>query len=85
MDLRRTLLLLLPDYDLYYYQLGAFIFVLVAEFAEPRPHIDVKRKATFCEQKVAKKLFQLGRAGDTDTGPKSKTFFAPLFFKKAAA
>jgi hypothetical protein len=31
MDSRRTLLLLFPDYDLHYCQLGAFILVLVAE------------------------------------------------------
>jgi hypothetical protein len=36
-----------------------------------------KERATFCEQKVAKKLCQFGPVGFSATGPTDK--FAPLF------
>src|ERR1700723_1826657 len=42
-----------------------------------------ERNATFCEQKVAKNLVNLGRAGFTGTGPKSQQFLR-RFFQKAA-
>jgi hypothetical protein len=42
------------------------------------------RKATFCEQKIAKKLCYSGPVlGFSATGPKSKTFLR-RFFQKAA-
>jgi hypothetical protein len=45
------------------------------------------RKATFCEQKVAKKLYDAGPWALSGTKPMAQhkqKFFAPLFFKKAA-
>jgi hypothetical protein len=41
-------------------------------------------KASFCEQKEAKKLYLLwamGVIGDTDSGPAEPRVFAPLFSK----
>jgi hypothetical protein len=38
----------------------------------------------FVNKKKQKNFFRLDRAGDTATGPGKQTFFAPLFFKKAA-
>ncbi len=39
----------------------------------------------FVNKKKQKNFFTLGRAGFSATGPKEQKFFAPLFFKKAAA
>ena len=39
----------------------------------------------FVNKKKQKNFVQLGRAGDTATGSGEQKFFAPLFFKKAAA
>jgi hypothetical protein len=36
-------------------------------------------------KKKQKNFFKLGRAGFVATGPSEQKFFAPLFFKKAAA
>jgi hypothetical protein len=36
-------------------------------------------------EKKQKNFVHLGRAGFNDTGPAAQKFFAPLFFKKAAA
>jgi hypothetical protein len=38
----------------------------------------------FVNKKKQKNFVNLGRAGDTATGPAKQKFFAPLFFKKAA-
>jgi hypothetical protein len=35
--------------------------------------------------KKQKNFFKLGRAGFSAAGPNQQTFFAPLFFKKAAS
>jgi hypothetical protein len=40
-----------------------------------------ERKATFCEQKVAKNFVSLGRAGFGAAGPVQRSFCA-AFFKK---
>ncbi len=42
--------------------------------------VNRRRKATFCEQKAAKKLYNLGRAGFTARAQSRKVF--PPFFKK---
>jgi hypothetical protein len=48
--------------------------------------ISKRREALlFLKKKKQKNFFKLGRAGSNGTGPKSQKFFAPLFFKKAAA
>jgi hypothetical protein len=39
----------------------------------------------FVNKKKQKNFFDLGRAGFNASVPKSQTFFAPLFFKKAAS
>jgi hypothetical protein len=39
----------------------------------------------FVNKKKQKNFFNLGRAGFNATVPKEQKFFAPLFFKKAAA
>jgi hypothetical protein len=39
----------------------------------------------FVNKKKQKNFVILGRAGFVATGPSEQTFFAPLFFKKAAA
>ena len=39
----------------------------------------------FVNKKKQKNFFPLGPCCFSASGPKSKTFFAPLFFKKAAA
>jgi hypothetical protein len=39
----------------------------------------------FVNKKKQKNFFKLGRAGFCATGPEEQKFFAPLFFKKAAA
>jgi hypothetical protein len=42
-------------------------------------------RTTFCEQKVAKKLYLLrAHAARTPQAQRKQKFFAPLFFKKAA-
>jgi hypothetical protein len=44
-----------------------------------------RERLLFVNKKKQKNFAILGRAGDTATGPVEKKFFAPLFFKKAAA
>jgi hypothetical protein len=44
-----------------------------------------KGRLLFVNKKKQKNFVNLGRAGFVATGPVSKKFFAPLFFKKAAA
>jgi hypothetical protein len=39
----------------------------------------------FVNKKKQKNFVKLGRAGFAVTGPAKQTFFAPLFFKKAAS
>jgi hypothetical protein len=39
----------------------------------------------FVNKKKQKNFLKRGRAGFAGTGPAKQTFFAPLFFKKAAA
>jgi hypothetical protein len=39
----------------------------------------------FVNKKKQKNFFHLGRAGFSASGPEEQKFFAPLFFKKAAA
>jgi hypothetical protein len=39
----------------------------------------------FVNKKKQKNFIKLGRAGFAVSGPKEQKFFAPLFFKKAAA
>jgi hypothetical protein len=39
----------------------------------------------FVNKKKQKNFFTLGRAGFRAAGPNQQKFFAPLFFKKAAA
>jgi hypothetical protein len=43
--------------------------------------VSSQERASFCEQKEAKKLVKLGRAGFTATGPAWPEVFAPLFSK----
>jgi hypothetical protein len=45
----------------------------------------VKGRLLFVNQKKRKNFFLLGRAGFSAMGPSEQKFFAPLFFKKAAA
>jgi hypothetical protein len=44
-----------------------------------------KGRLLFVNKKKQKNFFNLGRAAFNDTGPEAQKFFAPLFFKKAAA
>jgi hypothetical protein len=39
----------------------------------------------FVNKKKQKNFFKLGRSGFGPAGPNQQTFFAPLFFKKAAS
>jgi hypothetical protein len=46
---------------------------------------EVKEGLLFVNKKKQKNFFNLGLAGSRAPVPESQKFFAPLFFKKAAA
>jgi hypothetical protein len=47
--------------------------------------LERRERLLFVNKKKQKNFFHLGHAGFTATGPNKQKFFAPLFFKKAAA
>ncbi|HTJ90143.1 MAG TPA: hypothetical protein VL356_08210 [Acidocella sp.] len=51
------------------------------ELTEIDHALEAERKATFCEQKVAKKLCYFGPVALKPHGPKVTQVFAPLFSK----